>query len=101
MSLPYFQSAVKELSLLQTRWAAIIDPFLSRISNSANILDDVPLKTGNNVINHKLGRKLKGWRIIRQDAAASIYDAQATNQSPDLTLVLISSAPCLLSLEVF
>lgn len=105
MSLPIFnalfQPVSKDFSLLQTTWAALINPILNRVQNTSNILDDVVLAIGTNVINHKLGRKLKGWKIVRQSAVASLYDTQATNPTPDLTLRLVSSAVVTISIEVF
>lgn len=101
MQLPYFQTSLKELSLLQTRWKAIIDPVIAIPSNQGSLLANVPLVNGSNTINHLLGRKLVGWSICRQNALASIYDAQDVNQHPELTLVLISNATVIVTLEVF
>lgn len=106
MPLPKFQPISgmvepKDFNLLQTNWSAILDPIVDRQQNRSNLLLAVPLIIGTNIINHKLGRKLVGWNIIGQDAAAAIYDAQATNQSQELTLVLISNAVVNLKLEVF
>lgn len=106
MPLPKFQSigqwvSPKDFSLLQTNWAALIDPILGRRQNQSNILSDVPLAIGANTINHLLGRKLAGWKPILQNAAASLYDNQSTNQTPELTLILVSDAAVTVSLEVF
>jgi hypothetical protein len=84
-----------------TKWKSLIDPILDQPSITPNILKDVKLKVGTNVINHELGIKLTGWRIIRINAAATIYDLQSANQTPQLTLVLSSSAVATVSLEVF
>lgn len=96
-----FTTAIKELSLMQTSWAAQLDPILANPTNSSLILQKVELIAGTNTINHKLGQKLQGWKLTRQRAPASIYDAQDGNQRPELTLVLISSAPVVIDLEVF
>lgn len=87
--------------LHQPQWASIIDPIISNPANNSSILQSVSLVTGSNVVNHKLGRKLQGWTIIRQRAAASIYDTQDSNQMPQLTLQLVASAPVVVDLEVF
>lgn len=106
MALPKFQAlgmtvSPRDFGLLQTTWAALIDPIIGRKQNQSNILDDVVLINGSTVVNHKLGRKLAGYKIILQNAAASIYDTQSTNQSPELTLVLVSDAVVTVSIEVF
>lgn len=89
------------LPLLQTKWAAILNPLLGNPSLDSLILENVSLNNGTNVINHTLGRKLQGWRIIRIGGAATIYDQQDSNQTPSLTLVLVSNAAVVVSLEVF
>lgn len=87
--------------IAQDRWAAQIDPVLALPQNSSLILKNVALTTGANTINHKLGRKLQGWSIIRIRSAATIYDTQDSNQSPDLTLTLNASANVNVDIEVF
>jgi hypothetical protein len=97
MQLPYGL----ELSQMQTKWRSILNPLIGNPSLQSVILSNIPLVSGSNPVNHTLGRKLTGWRIIRINAAATIYDTQDQNTMPDLTLLLTSSAPCVVSLEVF
>lgn len=85
----------------RTRWKAILDVLISNRSLQSQILSNVLLANGTTVVNHLLGRDLTGWRIIRINGAASVYDQQATNQTPELTLVLTSNAAVTVSLEVF
>ena len=66
-----------------------------------DFLDDVVLVSGDNTINHMLGRELLGWIITLQSAAASIYDKQSSNTTPETTLVLNSSAGATVSIYVF
>jgi hypothetical protein len=88
------------LSAMQTRWKALLDPFLENQSNSASVLTNVSLINGTNVINHKLGRVMQGWFITDQQGVASIY---RPNTAPfnNLTLTLISSAAVTVNLGVF
>jgi hypothetical protein len=65
------------------------------------MVQNVSLKSGANVVNHLLGRPLVGWRIVRINAASTLFDEQDSNQTPAATLVLVSSAPCMVNLEVF
>lgn len=65
------------------------------------ILEKISLIAGNNTINHKLDRNLQGWFIIRQRSSASIYDKQDSNQIPDKTLILNSSADVTVDIFVF
>lgn len=84
-----------------TLWASQLDPILASPQNNSSILKSVPLISGSNVVNHLLGKNLQGWKLVRQRAAATIYDAQDSNQTPALTLVLVSSAPVVVDIEVF
>ena len=101
MSLAKFQSEDKSLMLLQTAWASVLDPLLKNATNNCSVLSSVQLQVGSNVINHKLGRKLQGWSIVRQRAAASVFDTQDVNPTPALTLTLTSSAAVVVDLLVF
>lgn len=87
--------------MMQSAWATLINPVINNPANNSLILRDVTLISGTTQVNHKLGRKLIGWKIIRQRAAADIFDTQDTNQMPDLTLSLVSSALVSVDLEVF
>lgn len=95
------QLPISSTELMQQRWKSILDPLLARVTNNTSILTQISLKTGANVINHNLGKKLTGWTVIRQRALASIYDSQDSNQTPDVTLILVSSAPVVIDLGVF
>jgi hypothetical protein len=101
MLLPQFKTDDQDLSLMQNRWASILNPLLSNPSLNSSILKNVSLSTGSNIIPHRLGRVLQGWRIVRQRASASIYDNQDNNQMPQFNLTLVSSAPVTVDLEVF
>ncbi len=101
MSLPSFNTSDRILSMMQSQWAAQLDPLLACPLVNGRLIQSVTLTTGNNTINHKLSRKLVGWIVVGQTAASSFYDNQSTNQMSDMTLILNSSAPCVVSLWVF
>lgn len=99
--LPVFANDDKDFQLMQSRWTSILDPVITNPSNNVIILKNVALISGTNIINTLINRKLQGWRIIRQRAAANIYDNQDNNQTPQLTLLLISDANVVVDLEIF
>jgi hypothetical protein len=87
--------------LSQTTWASALNPIIQNPANNSIILKNVVLTAGSNTINHKLGRPLQGWKPTRLRSAATLYDTQDANQTPQLTLVLVASAPVTVDLEVF
>lgn len=89
------------LDLMQTTWASQLNPVIANPLNNSIILENIALKTGVNVINHKLGRNLQGWFTSRVRSPATISDQQDTNQTPQLTLVLVASAATNINLVVF
>lgn len=89
------------LELMQTAWATALNPLIDAPLASSNLLEGVQLVIGANSVNHKLQRKLRGWSIVRINGVSSIYDTQDSNQLPDLTLALNSSAAVTVSILVF
>jgi hypothetical protein len=101
MALPLIQAIDSAVNQLQTKWKSQIDPALANPLLSGNLLTNITLKSGKNVVNHKLGRNLIGWFIVGVNGVANIYDTQASNQTPGLTLNLTSDAAVTVSLWVF
>lgn len=101
MNVPIFQTQTPDLMLIQTRWASILNPTLSLPILNGNLLQNVPLSSGVNQINHKLGRNLIGWFPVRKRSAGTVYDSQDTNPSPSVTLTLHSSDASVIDLWVF
>lgn len=99
--LPQFQSEDKDFTLMQNAWARILNPIVDNSLSFSLVLTNVALKTGSNTINHTLARRLTGWVLVRQRGAASVYDTQDSNNIPDKTLVLVSSANISVDLLVF
>jgi hypothetical protein len=88
--------------MAQNKWASIINPVLKNPATNPLLLQNVILNSGNNVVNHMLGQKLQGWYVVRmKNTFAQIYDTQDSNQTPQLTLNLTSSADITVDLLVF
>jgi hypothetical protein len=98
MSLPIFNGVDKNLSMLQTAWSSMINPFLGRPTNQTNVIQNVSLISGVTVVNHLLGRVPQGWFITDINGAATIYRSAAFNP---LTLTLTSNAAVVASIGVF
>lgn len=50
---------------------------------------------------HKLGRKPKGWLIVRQRGQANIWDLQDANKNKSVTLSLACSADVVVDIWIF
>lgn len=87
--------------IAQTQWAQQLNPVIANPTINNLILKNVSLTAGTNVINHMLSRNLQGWKPVRVRASATLYDLQDSNQTPQLTLVLVASASVVVDLEVF
>lgn len=87
--------------LANNKWAATLNPLLSNLLVNGQFIQNVALVTGANTINHGLQRKLRGYLVVLNSAATTFYDSQATNQMPDLTLILNSSGATTITLYVF
>lgn len=89
------------LSQMANRWATELDPVITNPLVQGQLLTGIALANGTTVVNHRLGRKLIGWFIVGITGAATVYDNQAANQHPDLTLSLTSDAAVTCNLWVF
>jgi hypothetical protein len=98
MSLPYFQSTIREFTMLETQWKSQLDPVIANPTTNPLILKNISVTSGSNVINHKLGRTQQGWFIVDINAPVTLYRSQPFN---DLTLTLTSSGSAVISLAVF
>lgn len=87
--------------LANPKWASALNPVLANQLMGGNLLQSITVASGANTINHSLGRKLQGYVVVMNNAAVTFYDSQATNQYPDLTLVLNASGAATISLYVF
>lgn len=101
MSLPIHKDDSKGLMAMQTTWASMLDPVLKAPITQGRQIDGVVLASGTTMINHRLGEKLRGWVVVGSNGIANIYDQQASNPTPNLTLILISDAIVTVSLWVY
>lgn len=87
--------------LANPKWAAALNPVIGNPLMSGNRLTNISVASGANVINHKLGRTLQGYLVVLNSASVTFYDSQASNQTPELTLILNASGTATISLYVF
>lgn len=100
-ALKTIQSKSYDLDVVQRN----VKEFSTQLENNP-ILDGITIEnislssSGANTINHKLGRKIKGWIITKIQANANVWES-STQPLPSSTLVLETSANCTISLYVF
>lgn len=83
---------------LQQRWKSVLDPLLAKELTQGNLLQNISLLSGDNILSHRLGRMMTGWFVVDQNAGVTLYRSAALN---DKTLTLNASAPVTVSLWVF
>jgi len=98
------QTDDRNLNQVQQNLAKSINPLFVNPIINGNLLPDIILTTGDNYIEHKLGRALIGWIVVRRsDGTSQIFDKQSTLSETLQTtqLLLNSSGSVLVSLYVF
>jgi hypothetical protein len=97
--LPDIHSATcPDLNNLSTHWRSMLNPALAQPMLGVNIIPNIQLAVGPNVINHKLGQQMQGWFVTDIQGMATIYRSAPMNST---TLTLTSSAAVTINLGVF
>lgn len=86
--IPKVQTSDREINQLQSNIINAVQPFLNKPMVNGILVQNVSLVTGQNIINHYLGRNLQGWIITRQRALAQVYDQQDASLTQSVTLTL-------------
>ena len=67
-----------------------------------HLLEGIDLVNGDNEIDHKLGRDLKGWIITRhRETPSDIIDRQTANAQSDQILILNSGAGGTITVDIW
>lgn len=93
---------LRVINNIQSNIEDSLAPLILKTQNDSAIITSQELVAGqNNVINHTLGRKLVGWKLVRVRGQATVWDTQDDNPASNLTLWLHTSANVTVDLEVF
>lgn len=79
-------------------WAAALNPVIAGQISQASILENIVLVTGVNIINHKLGRTMRGWFFTDINADIDFHRSAPLNSK---TLTLTCSGPAIVNIGVF
>ena len=91
----------KDLQLVQDAVEQSLRTLTDIAFIDGRLIEDEELASGDNIIDHKLNRNLRGYIIVKTTASIDVYDKQTTNATPTKTLVLNSSAAATASIWVF
>lgn len=91
-------SSKLDWSFANVIWAQSLNPLIVNPLNNIQILSNISLITGPNIINHGLGHMMNGWILTDIQGIATIYRSSSLNSS---TLTLTSSANVTCSIGVF
>lgn len=82
-----------------TRWASILNPFISIPILNGIQIDDIVMTANTPItINHKLGRLPQGWFVVDNSANAGIWRTQVFNTS---TISLEATANTTISIWIY
>lgn len=91
----------REFVLSEQRTRDAINQALAPLLDG-HLLENIGLTGGvDATISHSLGRKLRGWFLVRSTATGTVFDKQDANDAPELTLVLQTATTKTISLWVF
>ena len=91
----------RELKLMQDAVAKVFRGITDIAILQGRLVEDYSLASGDNTIEHKLDREVRGYLIVKATASINVYDKQASNSTPTRTLVLNSSAAATASIWIF
>jgi len=81
---------------------SVINPVLDSVIIDGVILEDIDLVSGSfTSVEHKLGRKPRGYLVIRKSAAQTVYEEVGDYDSRKLFLKLRASGTVTVNLWVF
>ena len=92
----------QDLSKVQDNFAYSIDNIGGKEIVDGMLLKSISLTSGApNLIDHKLGRTLIGWFIVRKRASSDVWDSQDTNLTKATNLILNCTNNVIVDIWVF
>lgn len=91
----------KDLRLVQDSVDKVFNVLLEKDILDGRLIKNIGLSSTPVSIDHKLGREVSGWILVRNSADARVWDDQASNTLPSTSLILVASAITVVSIWVF
>tara|TARA_Y100000310_G_C20671353_1_gene810490 strand:+ start:2469 stop:2786 length:318 start_codon:yes stop_codon:yes gene_type:complete len=90
------------LNRVQERLEDSLAPVMDASIIDGQLITGQELVSGTtSIINHKLGRNIRGWIVVAKNAAQHVYDVQSSNDDPDKFLYLTAGGTVTVDLWVF
>lgn len=93
--LPYIVDTV------QANVGSVVDKLAQSGITDSVFQTGVTIETTGTVVNHGLGRELRGWIIVDRDGIGDVYKSSSNNPSPKQTIILVSTVEVTVSLMFF
>ena len=101
MNFTTFNTKDNDLNRLQANCNSAFNYLFNNILKDITLLENVQLTVNDNMIETKLGKPVKGWIIVRNNAVSDIYEKEVSSNLADKFLLLNSSAGCIVSILLF
>lgn len=94
--IPGWLGRLASLLAASLRWVHAYPP------NDCILIEGAVLASGSTqLLEHKLGRRVRGWRVVDRSSAATVYRDTASTADLALYLPLVVSASLTVSIEAF
>lgn len=91
-----------QINEIQYRLETVFRPITDSVIVDGTMIEDIELSSGvSTKIAHKLGRTVKGWIVIRKNAAQHVYDENSGQTDLDTYLHLKAGGNVTISIWVF
>jgi len=89
--------------ILDQKLLAIFNSIIKNpLLNTPTLLTGIMLTSGvDTIVNHTLGRAVKGWIIVDKNATGDVWQSSTTNAIPKSSIILKSNATITVSILFF
>jgi len=95
------ETYAKDFIALQDKLQEVLDQFTDNPISDNFIIEDIDVDTTTVLVEHRLGRAVRGWYIIDSDAASAVFRDTSSEADPILFLALKAFSAATISIVVF
>lgn len=94
-------TSLRELDKVQSNISDYVQPLTNNPMLDGLILTEVDVSTSSTIVNHGLGRDIRGWFIVNKDSNINVWAVSSEQSFPGTQLVLTASGTGIVSIYVF